>query len=256
MGTMMEAYIGFLAAKESPKRTVETYKSALTIFFSSFAELTLENIQAHLKHYKTPSSKRTILAAIRSYCGFHDISLPWHKIVLPKKKHSMPRTLDKDEQARIYRWIASRDPYYAKIFVLDLHTALRSAEIARLQPSDLFTDSTGASVLRIREPKNGMDRSVPLDATASRIVKEIGLPIKYRRQTLTALIKEARETLSIPKVTPHNLRKTCLTRLYREGANVVALARFAGHRDVNSLMDYLSTTPEDVRAGVHGSNQR
>lgn len=53
--------------------------------------------------------------------------------------------------------------------------------------------------------------------------------------------------------TPHTMRRTYLTMLYRQGVDLKMLADIAGHADVQVLIDhYLRTDETDVVNAVHG----
>lgn len=54
------------------------------------------------------------------------------------------------------------------------------------------------------------------------------------------------------KFTPHTMRRTYLTFLYRRGVEPVALAKIAGHKDVKTLMNfYLYLDEVDLSSAVH-----
>jgi integrase len=50
----------------------------------------------------------------------------------------------------------------------------------------------------------------------------------------------------IPKLTTHTFRHLCLTDLARSGWDVHEIARFAGHRSIQSTMTYIHLSGQDL----------
>lgn len=86
-------------------------------------------------------------------------------------------------------------------------------------------------------------------------------PGKHRDEHLsTRALREAvqkiRDSLGM-KFTPHTMRRTYLTSLYRKGVEPVMLAKIAGHSNVQFLMDYyLALDEHDVVRAVHETGGR
>jgi site-specific recombinase XerD len=53
-----------------------------------------------------------------------------------------------------------------------------------------------------------------------------------------------------PGLSPHKLRHTCLTLLYREGVDLMTLKELAGHEDIGSTEIYAHVDMSDVRKAV------
>jgi site-specific recombinase XerD len=77
-----------------------------------------------------------------------------------------------------------------------------------------------------------------------------GEPIADR--TMRFYVQGIREQLGFKeKLTPHTLRRTYLTTLWRAGLDVPTLTRIAGHKSVQTTMQhYLEIRPEDLAGAV------
>ena len=51
-------------------------------------------------------------------------------------------------------------------------------------------------------------------------------------------------------LSPHKLRHTCLTLLYREGVDLMTLKELAGHDDIGSTEIYAHVDMGDIRKAV------
>lgn len=65
----------------------------------------------------------------------------------------------------------------------------------------------------------------------------------FNRQT-------AHRLLSVADVYPHQLRHTCLTRLYRETKDLRLTQKVAGHADIRTTSRYTHHTEEEVRRAM------
>ena len=57
----------------------------------------------------------------------------------------------------------------------------------------------------------------------------------------------AKEVTPLKKITPHKLRSTFGTNLYRETGDIYAVADFLGHKDVNTTRKHYAAIGEDSR---------
>ena len=77
------------------------------------------------------------------------------------------------------------------------------------------------------------------------------LSLQYRRITVRAvenLVKKYAKIVSpLKKITPHKLRSTYGTALYRETGDIYIVADVLGHRDVNTTRKHYAAITEDRR---------
>lgn len=82
------------------------------------------------------------------------------------------------------------------------------------------------------------------------------LSMQYRRITVRAvenLVKKyAKIVTPLKKITPHKLRSTYGTALYRETGDIYIVADVLGHRDVNTTRKHYAAITEDHRRSVAG----
>lgn len=82
------------------------------------------------------------------------------------------------------------------------------------------------------------------------------LSLQYRRITVRAvenLVKKyAKIVTPLKKITPHKLRSTYGTALYRETGDIYIVADVLGHKDVNTTRKHYAAISEDNRRAVAG----
>ena len=95
------------------------------------------------------------------------------------------------------------------------------------------------------------DPQIPADEHA------LFLSMQYRRITVRAvenLVKKyAKIVTPLKKITPHKLRSTYGTALYRETGDIYIVADVLGHRDVNTTRKHYAAITEDHRRSVAGA---
>ena len=62
--------------------------------------------------------------------------------------------------------------------------------------------------------------------------------------------KYAEITTPLKKITPHKLRSTYGTTLYRETGDIYIVADVLGHKDVNTTKKHYAAMSEDLRRSV------
>lgn len=103
---------------------------------------------------------------------------------------------------------------YREIYVAD---AVDKAIRAWLKVSADETDSA----LFSRIQRNGMVTSKPLTTTE-----------------LTGILEQLQQTSSIARFTPHDMRRTFITRLVEQGVDINTVRQLAGHRDISTTTRY------------------
>ncbi len=190
----------------------------------------------------------------------------------------LPRPIrEQQEQRALDAAIASAPPPYRLIFTLLRETGMRAGEVLDLRWGDVTLDP-GREALRIREAKNGTERTVILGPTATpRSVRGLraarrargrpsptdhdvvflsnrGTRVSYdalhyqwaRVCQGAGLVDEA----GAPRYTPHQLRHTRGTELIAQGQRVEIVQRVLGHRDIRSTLGYAELQEAQVRAAL------
>lgn len=113
-----------------------------------------------------------------------------------------------------------------------------------------FSDEVGDALSAYAEQKK-CDKDVPPDEHA------LFLSMQYRRITVRAvenLVKKYAKIVSpLKKITPHKLRSTYGTNLYRETGDIYIVADVLGHKDVNTTRKHYAAITEDHRRSVAGA---
>jgi len=145
-------------------------------------------------------------------------------------------------------------------------TVLRLDEMTRLERGDINLEEECARVVR---GKGDKERLVPLTETTIKALKthlermltvsidirkvflnQHGKPVTRRGvQMIFERICNA-AGLVRKGLSPHKLRHTCLTLLYREGFDLMTLKELVGHDDIGSPEIYAHVDMSDVRRAV------
>jgi integrase/recombinase XerD len=256
-------------------------------FERPLAEVDREELQAWLVRGKAATSTvgrriatfRHLFAwAIRRGLCTHS---PLAELAPLRGRRTLPRPIrEQHEQRALDAAIASAPPPYRLIFTLLRETGMRAGEVLDLRWGDVTLDP-GREALRIREAKNGTERTVILGPTATpRSVRGLraarrargrpspsdhevvflsnrGTRVSYdavhyqwaRVCQVASLVDEA----GAPRYTPHQLRHTRGSELIAQGQRVEIVQRVLGHRDIRSTLGYAELQDAQVRAALEGT---
>lgn len=153
------------------------------------------------------------------------------------------------------------------ILSLFLGTGIRISELVGLNDEDIdfdtnsftvtrkggsrailyFSDEVRTALLRYAEYKK-QDKQKPEKETA------LFLSLKQRRISIRAvenLVKKYSKIVTpLKKISPHKLRSTYGTQLYRETHDIYVVADVLGHKDVNTTKKHYAAISEDIRRSV------
>ncbi len=252
----------------------------------------LENVTLYEKDGRTvingERGKARKLSALRSmYKYFFEterVSKNTAELVIPPKIHEKEIIrLDADEVARLLDMVESGEGltdkelvYHSRtkirdvaILTLLLGTGIRVSECVGIDLKDIDFNNGGIKVTR----KGGNEAIVyfgdEVDAALhdylderERINAESGsenalfLSLQNKRISVRAvekLVKKYSSRLtSLKKITPHKLRSTYGTALYRETGDIYLVADVLGHKDVNTTRKHYAAQFEDSRK--HAAN--
>ncbi len=235
----------------------------------------------------TERGKARKLASVRSFFKYlfdHDLlrSNVASKIKTPKLHNKEIIRLESDEVERMLDAVqaptsfSERQKHYNKntmerdnaIVTLFLGTGIRISELVGLNVEDFDFNQEAFKVTR-----KGGNQSI---LYFSLEVKEALLAWLEKRKTLKLdpnenamfvslqnkricvravenLVKKyAKEGSPLKKISPHKLRSTFGTNLYRETKDIYIVADVLGHRDVNTTKKHYAAISEDMRKAVAG----
>jgi site-specific recombinase XerD len=203
------------------------------------------------------------------------------KVTLPKLHDKEIIRLDTDEIARLLDDVESGDgltrkqkdfhkKYYKRdlaMLTLFLGTGIRISECVGINIDDVdfrnnafkvtrkggnqavlyFSDEVADALLeylderRETETEEGSEDALFLSAQNKRIsVRAVENIVKKYSKIITPL----------KKITPHKLRSTYGTALYRETNDIYVVAEVLGHRDINTTKKHYAAMSDDVRRGA------
>lgn len=226
------------------------------------------DFKRHLKLERgwAPSSVNLALAATDHFNRF--LGLGPAVVTRERIAQSAPRALDEDEQRALVRAAEHATPRDRAIVVLLLHTGLRLSELVALDAGDVRT-SARKGVVIVRSGKGDAYREVPLNPTARAVVEawrkerakvvaeaEQALLIGRAGRRLTAravdlVVRKIARAAGL-EMSAHVLRHTCITKLVRNGSDVVLVAELAGHRRLETTRRYSLPSDADRQLAMDG----
>ncbi len=233
----------------------------------------------------TERGKARKLASVRSFFKYyfdHDLikSNVASKIKTPKLHNKEIIRLEKDEVNRMLDAVASpttfseRQKHYNKntqerdnaIVTLFLGTGIRISELVGLNVED-FDFSQGAFKVTRKggnqtilyfslEVKQALEKwlekrkTLPLDENEHAMFVSLQNKRICVRAVENLVKKFAKEGSPLKKISPHKLRSTFGTNLYRETKDIYIVADVLGHKDVNTTKRHYAAISEDMRKSV------
>lgn len=255
-------------------RNIEQYLSYLTFY------------ELNGKNYKNDErGKARKLASLRSFFKYlfnHDMisSNVVSKIDTPKLHNKEIIRLERDEVSRLMNVVESpinfseRQKNYNKntferdnaIITLFLGTGIRISELVGLNLENFDFSQNAFLVTR----KGGNQTTLYFSNEVALALKNwlekrasLGLPteekamfisLQNKRISIRAvenLVKKfATQASPLKKISPHKLRSTFGTNLYKETKDIYIVADILGHKDVNTTKKHYAAISEDMRKSV------
>ncbi|WP_251963217.1 tyrosine-type recombinase/integrase, partial [Salinibacter ruber] len=181
---------------------------------------------------------------------------------------SLPKILTEAETERLLDQPNRRyfGPHRDYLFMrLMLKAGLRAAEAVALKPEhvDLTTgkvmvrDGKGAKDRRlyvgegvVEELREWMDRR-PESGVLLPTSKGTAVATSHLRRSVKRYAEDAGIEV-VGRVSPHTLRHTFATRLYREAGNIRMVQKALGHADVSTTMIYTHVVDEELEGAMKG----
>jgi integrase/recombinase XerC len=220
----------------------------------------VRDYKRHLKAVERwkPASVNLALAALDSFYTQLGLGRPVvRREDLPAKA---PRALTEEQQRRLLRTAERASARDRAIVVMLLYTGLRLAELVALDLDDVRVSARKGLVL-VRSGKGDAYREVPLNALVRQVFDE-WLSERQRRvasseraffvgragrrlakRSVDDVVRGLGEDAGV-KLSAHILRHTFLTRMVRQGSDLVLVAELAGHRRLETTRRY--SLPSDT----------
>lgn len=259
--------------------TVKSYSSMTRLLLlylerigvTKFSFVSNQNILDYLKtdRFKNRSLKglQTELCVLKKFLRFVTDAgytvcqtLPYALPIIRHYRDKIITTIDEKTEADLMKNIPNslvnkRDQ---AIFLLALHTGLRSCDIRELRFCDIDWEN---EIIHIRQKKTGVDLEIPIDSATQNAIIDYILserrdceqnyifvtsvgPIKKldrRHYRIKYRTLGTESYASLPHDGLHIYRRTFASRLLQSGTPLPLISEMLGHIDKNSVRVYLST---------------
>jgi integrase/recombinase XerD len=296
--TLQQCYQEFLQDGSSlyhlKPNTIRAYRYELRAaaedprFQGELDKITLTDLESWIT--RLPAAPSTVARRAATLSRFFDWAIrhklcghnPLHAHTPIKAKRRLPRPIQREsDRQAIDTAIASAPLPYRHIFTILRETGMRISEVLDLRIGDVILE-VGHETLRVREPKNGIERSVILTPSATpKTLRGLRQHLKglaytgeyellFRSNRGTKLSYDAAHYQwaklccsaqlvnqdGHPLYTIHQLRHTRGSELVAQGQRIEIVQRILGHRDFRSTLGYIELNDEQVRAALERPKRR
>lgn len=272
----LDAYLAWLEGQPLAVRSREAYAHQVRRYIgwlgdrspvdgdplaeSDARDWAVRDYKRHLKAVQgwKPASVNLALASLDSFYTQLGLGRPIvRREDLPK---SSPRAITEEQQRRLLRMAERASARDRAIVVLLLYTGLRLAELVALDLSDVRLSARKGLVV-VRSGKGDAYREVPLNALARQVLEEWLLERKAKavederalfvgrsgrrlsKRSVDDVVRGVGKDAGV-SLSAHVLRHTFLTRMVRQGSDLVLVAELAGHRRLETTRRY--SLPSDL----------
>lgn len=262
----LDKYLESLRANKRSPQTVficqEAIKKLLEYIEKEPLEITQEDIENYKKYLGEDfekSSMRTYLCIAKRFLQFLGKTKEQTSWKMPTVPQHLPDILTQEEARRLLD-AAKENPRDYAIIAIFLYSGIRLSELRNLRISDINFES---NTILIKQGKGDRDRFLPLHPDAKAAILRY---LKYRADNgimpkdnsdilfpghkeptlsiypIARLIKERCAEAGIRKrITPHKLRHTALSQLYRATKDIRFVQKIAGHARIATTEIYVQT---------------
>jgi integrase/recombinase XerC len=254
--TDLEKYLAFLAYYKDEEGKIHTNKE-----YSRARRLA--SVRAMYKYFFNKDKISANVAAKISFPKIHD------KEIIRLEPNEVAEILDQsefgEELSERQRYFHSKTKYRdLAILTLFLGTGIRISELVGLNIEDIDFESNAFTVIRkggnssilyfSDEVALALKKYLEQRLNLEEVPKEeraLFLSIQNKRISVRAVqnlvVKYARIVSPLKKITPHKLRSTFGTELYRATGDIYIVADVLGHSDVNTTKKHYAAIDTDIR---------
>jgi len=241
----------------------------------------LEAKRAEAVSPRTVNLYRSTLHRIFGLCVRPWLLLPSNPVAATEPLREEPRepVLLTDAQYAQLRTASTDNPMLALFVALAWETGSRSGELLQVEWTDVDFDKRLLTFrndpTRGRQTKGRRSRTVPLSDQAVRALRDHAAAFRLlappspfvfkllrwdrtakpgdRVACLYESFKTRAKALGWPKLRPHDLRHSFVTRKLAEGVPAQLVMQYVGHADLATTMRYTHLVPEHLRAVVESA---
>jgi integrase/recombinase XerC len=275
---LLDAYLSWLGGRPLAARSREAYAHQVRRYLAWLGDRSpvdgdpladgdardwaVRDYKRHLKAVERwkPASVNLALAALDSF--YTQLGLGRPIVRREELSKAAPRAITEEEQRRLLRIGERAKARDRAIVVVLLYTGLRLAELVALDVGDVKTSARKGLVV-VRSGKGDAYREVPLNALvrqvldewlAERTVKLANVPgeravfvgrsgRRLSKRSVDDIVRGLGKDAGMA-LSAHVLRHTFLTRMVRQGSDLVLVAELAGHRRLETTRRY--SLPSDI----------
>jgi integrase/recombinase XerC len=271
---LLEAYLRWLESRPLAARSREAYAHQVGRYLAWLGDRSpvdgdpladgdardwaVRDYKRHLKAVERwkPASVNLALAALDSF--YAQLGLGRPIVRREELSKSSPRAISEEQQRRLLRIAERAKARDRAIVVVLLYTGLRLAELVALDVDDVKM-SARKGVLVVRSGKGDAYRELPLNALVRQVLDEwlaeraagegeravfVGRSgRRLSKRSVDDVVRSLGKDASV-SLSAHILRHTFLTRLVRQGSDLVLVAEMAGHRRLETTRRY--SLPSDL----------
>jgi site-specific recombinase XerD len=274
--SLLDAYLSWLESRPLAARSREAYAHQVRRYLAWLGDRSpvdgdplvdeaardwaVRDYKRHLKAVERwkPASVNLSLAALDSF--YTQLGLGRPVVRREEMSKAAPRAISEEEQRRLLRMCERAPARDRAIVVVLLYTGLRLAELVALDLDDVRI-SARKGLMIVRSGKGDAYREVPLNALVRQVLEEwlaerakrvaegeralfVGRSgRRLSKRSVDDVVRGLGEDAGV-KMSAHVLRHTFLTRMVRQGSDLVLVAELAGHRRLETTRRY--SLPSDV----------
>jgi integrase len=193
--------------------------------------------------------KRMFNLAVDVY-GYLDKN-PARKVEMLKELPKEKRVLSYDEEEALIQAAAD---HLKSVLIVGFDVGLRISDLLALQWRQVDLDAQTITPQIAKSKKFQPIRMTPRVETALRAIPHrVGPVFLYSGATILSVKKSfatAVEDAQIARATPHDMRRTFATRLYRAGRSLAEIQALLGHADIHTTMRYIGVTAANLSEAI------
>ena len=279
---LLEGYSKWLSLGFSP-RTANTYLSVVRNYLAFYGDVPpilepMEEVEVAIefieKYGSSLRSKQVAAYAIKSlyeYLGRPDIA---SRIPSPRGTGWTPETIPVDYETLRKLIEFMPKPRDRAMLCVAYELALRRSEVTLLKRSEFNPSTCQLIVYRLKRPKGvpSMESPMKLSPWCCRLLKEYLATRRddcdclfasetregvrpVSRELVRRTFKKLASMLGLEDLRFHQLRHTRITELAERTPDVIALAKFAGHRNPQSTMIYIHLGAVKAQERLRGARR-
>lgn len=135
------------------------------------------------------------------------------------------------------------------IWLMALHTGMRSSELMTLTWDDVCFDKEIIRVRNIKNSKSNSERFVPMSVSVKKLLEELKntssenfvleRPQGWKEKKESSILRAFLKSIGIKEIHFHLLRTTWATTMFIRGVPLYAIAQMGGWHSISTLNSYL-----------------